>query len=78
MTALEKIHLNDPVSVRVEGLENDKFTGTVNRINDQAEFSARQNQTDNERNAQLVAVEIALKNTDGTLKPGMPASVMFK
>lgn len=78
MTMVERIHLNDPVSVRVEGLENDKFMGTVNRINDQAEFSARQNQTDSERNAQLVAVEIALKNTDGDLKPGMPASVMFK
>jgi multidrug resistance efflux pump len=78
MTTLGKIHLNDPIDVRVEGLENNQFAGTVNRINDQAEFTARQNQTDSERNAQLVAVEIALKNADGALKPGMPASVMFK
>lgn len=78
MTTLERIHLGDKVSVRVEGLESNQLGGNVSRINDTAEFSARQTQTDSERNAQLVAVEILLKNPDGVLKPGMPASVVFK
>ena len=78
MSELGELRVGDSVAFHVEGIENRTFTGTVSHVNDKAEFSGRQNQTDSERNAQLVAIEISIKNPDGQLKPGMPASVAFK
>ncbi len=78
MSVLDRIQVGQSISVRVDGLESQTFTGTLSRIGDQAEFTGRQAQTDSERNAQLVAVEIALRDNQGQLKAGMPASVSFK
>lgn len=77
MGTLDKVQLGKTMPVQVEGIQDRTFTGTVNRIADSAEFSSRQAQTDSERNAQLVAVEILIRNPDGVLKSGMPASVSF-
>lgn len=77
MSVLDNLRVGDQVTVRVEGIDNQSFPATISRINDTAEFAGRQVQTDNERNAQLVAVEMTIKNGDGTLKPGMPATVLL-
>ncbi len=76
MGALDRIRIGDTMAVRVEGIQDRTFSGTVNRIADRAEFSSRQAQTDSERNAQLVAVELEIKNPDSVLKAGMPASIL--
>ncbi len=73
----EKIRVGDAATIFVTELNNRKFTGTIAHIADRAEFSGRQSQTDSERNAQLVAVEIAVKDADAQVKAGMPASVIF-
>ncbi|MBI4785919.1 MAG: HlyD family efflux transporter periplasmic adaptor subunit [Chloroflexi bacterium] len=78
MSELGRIRTGDSVAIRVEGIETGAFSGAVSHINDKAEFSGRQSQTDSERNAQLVAVEISIKNSNDQLKPGMPASASFK
>ncbi len=74
---VEKIRVGEPVTLFVSELNNRKLAGTVTYIADTAEFSGRQAQTDNERNAQLVAVEIAVKDADEQVKPGMPATAIF-
>jgi hypothetical protein len=49
----------------------------VIRIADQAEFTPRNVQTEEGRRTTVFAVELAVDNPDGKLKPGMPADVMF-
>ncbi len=77
MSQLDTIKLNDAVRVFVNEQNNRTLTGRITTIADHAEFSGRTNQTDNDRNAQLVGVEIAITNTDSAIKAGMPASVAF-
>jgi HlyD family secretion protein len=77
MSALARIRLGGTATVVVPELSNATVTGTVIYVAERAEFSDRQAQTDSERNAQLIAVEITIKNVDGQLKAGMPASASF-
>ncbi|MBI5032066.1 MAG: HlyD family efflux transporter periplasmic adaptor subunit [Chloroflexi bacterium] len=74
---IEKIRVGDPATIFVGESNDRKLSGTVTHIADRAEFTGRQAQTDSERNAQLVAVEIALKDADAQIKAGMPANVVF-
>ncbi len=78
MSTLDRVHLNSSIAINVDGIDEGMFQGTVRRIGDRAEFTGRQPQTDSERNAQLVVVEIAIRNPDPSLKAGMPATVSFK
>ncbi len=77
ITALEKLRVGDTATVFASEPNNRKLAGVVTTIADRAEFSGRQTQTDSERNAQLIAVEIAVKDADAQVKAGMPASVVF-
>ncbi len=78
MSALEHVRVDSGVTVKVDGADDRTFQGIVRRIGDRAEFTGRQAQTDSERNAQLVVVEIAIQNPAPAIKAGMPASVSFK
>ncbi len=75
MSTLAKTRVGDTVPVIVEGLQGHSYSGKVTRIADKAEFSGREPQTDSERNAQLIAVEVAVSRSNGVIKPGMPATV---
>lgn len=77
MTTLAKIKLNDAATIALDDSNNRTVSGVISFIAERAEFSGRQAQTDDERNAHLVTVEIAIKNADGQLKAGMPASAAF-
>ena len=74
---LDKVQVGDTATLFVSESNNTKLTGTVTNIADRAEFTARQAQTDNERNAQLVAVEITVNDSNHQAKAGMPANVVF-
>jgi HlyD family secretion protein len=50
----------------------------VSRIADKAEFTPRNVQTEEGRSTTVFAVELALSNPGGLLKPGMPADVTFR
>lgn len=76
MAQLERIHLGDTVMLSITELDHRLVKGTVTHIAERAEFAGRQAQTDQDRNAQLVAVEITLQDTDEQIKPGMPASLV--
>ncbi len=75
VSTLAQVRVGDAVPVWVAELNNKSVDGTVTRIADRAEFTSRQAQTDSERNALLVAVEISVTSPDNQLKGGMPANV---
>jgi hypothetical protein len=49
----------------------------VTRIADQAEYTPRNVQTQEERQTTVYAIELEVSNPDGKLKPGMPVDVTF-
>jgi HlyD family secretion protein len=53
------------------------FTGRVTEISQQAEFTPRNVQTPEERVKMVFAVKVTLPNTEGLLKPGMPADAVI-
>jgi multidrug resistance efflux pump len=72
-----QVRLGDPVRVTVDSFPGDVFEGRVLRIADQAEFTPRNVQTEEGRRTTVFAVNIAIDNPAGRLKPGMPADVEF-
>jgi HlyD family secretion protein len=72
-----QLKLGDQAEVTVDSFPNEKFTATVKRIADQAEFTPRNVQTVEGRRTTVFAVELKVDNPDSQLKPGMPADVVF-
>jgi HlyD family secretion protein len=70
-----KINLGDSYPVLVDSFPDETFTGTVIKIADQFEFTPRNVQTADNRKTTVFAVELALDNAGGKLKPGMPVEV---
>jgi HlyD family secretion protein len=73
---LPGIKLGQQVHFTVSGLPK-PFTGTVEEINSQGEFTLKTIQTEEERANVVFGVKIGLDNGGGVLKPGMPADVTF-
>jgi multidrug resistance efflux pump len=67
------VHLGAPVSISVDSEPGKTFEGVVTLISRQAEFTPRNVQTEEDRVSLVFAVEIVIDNTNGVLKPGMPA-----
>jgi HlyD family secretion protein len=73
---LPAIKLGQQVHFTVSGLPK-AFTGTVEEINSQGEFTLKTIQTEEERANVVFGVKIRINNEGGVLKPGMPADVTF-
>jgi HlyD family secretion protein len=73
---LPSIKIGQPVRFTVSGLQK-FFTGTVEEINSQGEFTLKTIQTEEERANVVFGVKIRITNQGGVLKPGMPADVTF-
>jgi len=73
-----QINLGDQASVSVDSFPGQVFNGTVSRIADRAEYTPRNVQTQEDRQTTVFEVELALEDTQGKLKPGMPADVSFQ
>jgi multidrug resistance efflux pump len=78
LPALGRVRVGQPVQVAVDSFPDRVFEGRVTRIADQAEFTPKTVQTQEERVDTVFAVEIGVDNPDGALKPGMPADVTFR
>jgi multidrug resistance efflux pump len=76
-TEYAKVQLGDQVSLTVDSFPYETFTGTVVYISDQAEFTPRNVQTIDGRQATVYAIKLIVPNPDLKLKPGMPADVVF-
>ncbi|MFL6585109.1 MAG: HlyD family secretion protein [Chthoniobacterales bacterium] len=71
------ISLRQTVRVQVDSFRNHDFTGTVEQINRQAEFTPRNVQTVEDRIRQVFGIKIRLDNHEDKLRAGMSADVFF-
>lgn len=72
-----EIKLGDPAVVSVDSFPDDLFDAVVTRIADQAEYTPRNVQTEEDRKTTVFAIELSVDDPAGKLKPGMPADVQF-
>lgn len=71
------INLGESASVSVDSFPGEIFNASVIHIADRAEFTPRNVQTAEGRQTTVFAVKLKVDSTDGKLKPGMPADVLF-
>ncbi len=71
------VYLGQVVTLKVDSLPGQSFTGRVKHIAAQPEFTPRNVATQEERLNTFYAVEVSLPNEKGALKPGMPADAIF-
>lgn len=71
------IKVGDSVQVRVDSFRDKDFSGVVEQINRQAEFTPRNVQTVEDRIRQVFGVKIRLQNPEEKLRAGMSADVVF-
>jgi HlyD family secretion protein len=74
---LGHIALGETVKVRVDGFPGKDFSGTVEQIQRNAEFTPRNVQTVGERVKQVLGVKVRLDNSEGSLRAGVAADVFF-
>jgi HlyD family secretion protein len=72
-----QIKLGQKAQVSVDSFPGKTFQAEVVRIADKAEFTPRNVQTAEGRKTTVFAVQLAISNPNGQLKPGMPADVRF-
>ena len=72
-----KIVIGQNVSITVDSFPGKTFTGQVQAIAEEAEFTPRNVQTVDGRKSTVFAVKINVPNPNQELKPGMPADVDF-
>jgi multidrug resistance efflux pump len=75
-TWLGRIQLGQQVKVQTDS-SREEFTGTVEQVNRQAEFTPRNVQTVEDRVRQVFGVKVRLPAETNILKPGMAADVFF-
>ncbi len=72
-----ELDLGAVAQVSIDSFPGQTFQATVVRIADQAEFTPRNVATGEGRRTTVFAVELAVDDPGGLLKPGMPADVTF-
>lgn len=72
-----QIKLGQQASVTVDSFPGETFVAEVIHIADQAEFTPRNVQTVEGRSATVYAIKLKVTDTEGKLKIGMPADVVF-
>jgi HlyD family secretion protein len=64
-----------PATIAADAWPDRAFTGAVRTIATEPEFTPRNIQTRTDRDRLVFAVDVAVPNPDGALRPGMPADV---
>ena len=77
-TQIGHLQVGQEVKVMVDSYPARVFTGQLARIADEAEFTPRNVQTQEERVNLVFAVTVRIPNPSHTLKPGMPADATFE
>jgi multidrug efflux pump subunit AcrA (membrane-fusion protein) len=72
-----EIRLGEQATVRVDSFAGQTFKAQVSNISNQAEFTPRNVQTAEGRSSTVYAIKLTVVDTQGKLKPGMPADVTF-
>lgn len=68
----------DRATLEVDSWPDETFAARVKRIASEAEFTPRNVQTAEGRKVLVFAITLDVENTEGRLKPGMPADVRFE
>lgn len=74
---LGQVRVGQAVSVTADPFPGRTFRGVVTSINQRAEFTPRNVQTQADRLNLVFGVKVRVDNPDGALKPGMPADATF-
>ena len=74
---LGHIKPGETVKVRVDSFPKRDFAGTVEQVSRSAEFTPRNVQTVEERIKQVFGIKVRLDNSEGLLRAGMSADVVF-
>jgi len=74
---LGHIKLGEKVSVQVDSDPGRNFSGLVEQIAREAEFTPRNVQTVGERIKQVFGIKVRLDNSEGKLRAGMAADIKF-
>jgi HlyD family secretion protein len=74
---LGQVSVGQEVAVSVDSFPGRTFAGTVIAIADEAEFTPRNVQTQEERVNMVFAVDVRIPNADHDLKPGLPADAVI-
>jgi HlyD family secretion protein len=77
-TELGRIQLGQKAEVRVDSFPKTVFDGTIEQINQQAEFLPRNVQTREERVHQVFGVKVRIDDPSGRVRAGMAADVKLK
>ncbi|MFQ5854971.1 MAG: HlyD family secretion protein [Anaerolineae bacterium] len=77
-TDLGRLQIGQPAEVRVDAFPGKVFEGEIVLIASEAEFTPKNVQTKEERANLVFAVKIRLPNSEGLLKPGMPADAVIE
>ncbi len=70
---LPRVQIGAPVKVYVDAYPNEVFAGAVVNIAQQAQFSSRDTQNQEDRTSIVFAVKVRVPNSMGQLKSGMTA-----
>jgi HlyD family secretion protein len=73
-----EVSLGRQAEVQVDSFPGSTFIATVVHIADEAEFTPRNVQTVEGRSSTVYAIKLHVDDTEGKLKPGMPADVTFQ
>ena len=73
-----EISLAQQADVSVDSFPGDVFSAQVTYMSDTAEYTPRNVQTVEGRSATVYAVKLKVDDSEGKLKPGMPADVAFR
>lgn len=73
-----QVNLSDLAELSIDSYPEKTFQAQVIYISDQAEYTPRNVQTQEERQNTVYAVKLLVIDADNILKPGMPADVVFQ
>ncbi|MGH7713585.1 MAG: HlyD family secretion protein, partial [Gemmatimonadaceae bacterium] len=77
-TILTQLQVDQPVRATIDGVPGREFSGRIVQIAPRSEFTPRVALTEKERADLLFGVKIALDDTTGALKAGLPLRVRFE
>lgn len=73
-----KVKLGDPARVYVDSFPARPFEATVTEVAKKAEFTPKDVHMPDERVTLVYSVKLAISNSQGLLKPGMPADALIR
>ncbi|MFA7249845.1 MAG: HlyD family efflux transporter periplasmic adaptor subunit [Dehalococcoidia bacterium] len=78
MADLDHVSVGQRLAITADPYPGRTFEGVVTSINQQAEFTPRNVQTQTDRLNLVFGVQATVANADGALKPGMPIDARFE